>query len=63
MLSSDSSTVPGASAYFLGGGVVYTKIARTALLGITDAEMEGCLGLMWGAAVLLLLLYIAYRVS
>lgn len=33
--------VPGASAYFLGGAVVYTKSARAALLGITDAEMEG----------------------
>ena len=33
--------VPGASAYFLGGAVVYTKIARAALLGIGDAEMQG----------------------
>lgn len=33
--------VPGASAYFLGGGVIYTKAARAALLGITDAEMAG----------------------
>jgi nicotinamide-nucleotide amidase len=33
--------VPGASAYFLGGAVVYTKSARTALLGFGDAEMEG----------------------
>ena len=33
--------VPGASAYFLGGAVVYTKTARGALLGITDAEMQG----------------------
>lgn len=33
--------VPGASAYFLGGAVVYTKQARGALLGITDAEMTG----------------------
>ncbi len=31
--------VPGASAYFVGGAVVYTKAARAALLGITDAEM------------------------
>ncbi len=34
-------SVPGASAYFLGGAVVYTKSARTALLGITDADMTG----------------------
>jgi nicotinamide-nucleotide amidase len=33
--------VPGASAYFLGGAVVYTKSARAALLGIRDAEMQG----------------------
>jgi nicotinamide-nucleotide amidase len=33
--------VPGASAYFLGGAVVYTKSARAALLGIGDAEMQG----------------------
>jgi PncC family amidohydrolase len=32
--------VPGASAYFLGGAVVYTKTSRTALLGISDAEMS-----------------------
>jgi nicotinamide-nucleotide amidase len=33
--------VPGASAYFLGGAVVYTKSARAALLGISDAGMQG----------------------
>ncbi|MGH6726142.1 MAG: CinA family protein, partial [Pseudolabrys sp.] len=33
--------VPGASAYFLGGAVVYTRAARAALLGIGDAEMAG----------------------
>ena len=33
--------VPGASAYFLGGAVVYTKTARATLLGIGDAEMQG----------------------
>jgi nicotinamide-nucleotide amidase len=33
--------VPGASAYFLGGAVVYTKSARAALLRIGDAEMAG----------------------
>ena len=33
--------VPGASAYFLGGAVAYTKSARAALLGIGDAEMQG----------------------
>ncbi len=33
--------VPGASAYFLGAAVVYTKSARAALLGIGDADMAG----------------------
>jgi nicotinamide-nucleotide amidase len=33
--------VPGASAYFLGGAVVYTKSARAALLDIGDSEMAG----------------------
>jgi nicotinamide-nucleotide amidase len=34
-------SVAGASAYFLGGAVVYTKAARAGLLGISEAEMEG----------------------
>ncbi len=34
-------SVPGASAYFIGGAVVYTKTARAALLGIGDADMQG----------------------
>jgi len=33
--------IPGASAYFLGGAVVYTKAARAALIGIADADMKG----------------------
>ena len=33
--------VPGASAYYLGGGVIYTGAGRTALLGITARDMEG----------------------
>jgi nicotinamide-nucleotide amidase len=32
-------SVPGASAYFIGGAVVYTRVSRAALLGISDAEM------------------------
>ena len=34
-------SVPGASAYFVGGAVVYTKVSRAALLGIGDAEISG----------------------
>lgn len=33
--------VPGASAYFLGGAVIYTRAAREGLLGITEADMAG----------------------
>lgn len=33
--------VPGASAYFIGGAVVYTRQARRALLDIPDAAMAG----------------------
>ncbi len=32
--------MPGASAYFVGGAVVYTRVSRAALLGISDAEMK-----------------------
>src|SRR5580693_4045332 len=41
LISASLLAVPGASAYFLGGAVVYTKSARDALLGFGDAEMEG----------------------
>jgi nicotinamide-nucleotide amidase len=34
-------SVPGASVYFMGGAVVYTKTARAALLGLGDADMQG----------------------
>ena len=33
--------IPGASAYVIGGAVVYTKASRAALLGIGDADMQG----------------------
>jgi PncC family amidohydrolase len=41
LISASLLAVPGASAYFLGGGVVYTLQARGGLLGITSAEMQG----------------------
>ena len=34
-------SVPGASAYYLGGAVVYTVASRRALVGITDDDMKG----------------------
>ena len=33
--------VPGASAYYLGGVIVYTRPGRSALLGITKEDMAG----------------------
>ncbi len=33
--------VPGASAYFLGGAVVYTREARRAVMGLSDEAMKG----------------------
>jgi len=41
LVSAALLAVPGASAYFLGGAVVYTRSARSALLGIDDAMMQG----------------------
>jgi PncC family amidohydrolase len=41
LISAALLAVPGASAYFLGGSVVYTRVARSALLGIPDSAMEG----------------------
>lgn len=36
LISAALLALPGASAYFLGGAVVYTQAARGALLGITE---------------------------
>ncbi len=33
--------VPGCSAYFLGGSVIYTLAARRSVLGISDEDMQG----------------------
>jgi PncC family amidohydrolase len=41
LISAALLAVPGASAYFLGGAVVYTRQARRALVGIDDAAMTG----------------------
>lgn len=41
LISASLLAVPGASAYFLGGAVVYTQQARQALVGIGDKEMQG----------------------
>lgn len=41
LISAALLAVPGASAYFLGGAVVYTGTARQALLGITPDDLVG----------------------
>src|SRR5689334_25354463 len=41
LLSAALLSVPGASAYFLGGAVVYTRDARRLLMDIPDDEMKG----------------------
>ena len=41
LISAALLSVPGASAYFLGGGVVYTASARAGLLAVTAADMTG----------------------
>ena len=39
LVSAQLLAVPGASAYFLGGGVIYTGDAREALVGISNSNM------------------------
>ena len=41
LVSAALLAVPGASAYFQGGAVVYTQAARVLLLGIDEAAMAG----------------------
>ncbi len=41
LVSATLLAVPGASAYFVGGAVVYTRQARRALLSIPDEAVKG----------------------
>ena len=41
LISAALLAVPGASAYFLGGAVVYTREARRLLLDIPDSALQG----------------------
>ena len=41
LISAALLAVPGASAYFLGGAVVYTRQARRSLLAVPDEAMAG----------------------
>ena len=41
LISASLLAVPGASAYFIGGGVIYTRDARRILMDIPDDAMKG----------------------
>src|SRR2546427_7056351 len=41
LISAALLAIPGASAYFQGGGVIYTQNARRTLLGIADESVKG----------------------
>jgi len=41
LISAALLAIPGASAYFLGGAIIYTGAARLALLGIAPDAMTG----------------------
>jgi nicotinamide-nucleotide amidase len=41
LISATLVSIPGASAYYVGGGVIYTSTARRALLGVGDEAMTG----------------------
>jgi nicotinamide-nucleotide amidase len=44
LVSASLLAVPGASKYFLGGGVIYTRRAARALLGLTGDDVAGMHG-------------------
>lgn len=41
LISAALLSIPGASAYFVGGGVIYTQTARRGLLQVPDEAMRG----------------------
>jgi PncC family amidohydrolase len=41
LVSAALLAIPGASAFFVGGAVVYTKQARLSLLGLSGGDMQG----------------------
>lgn len=41
LVSAALLAIPGASAYFMGGGVVYTRQSRAELLGVGEQELVG----------------------
>ncbi len=45
LISAALLAVPGASAYFVGGAVVYTRKSRTELLQVSEAEFAALAGI------------------
>ncbi|MCY4364935.1 MAG: CinA family protein [Chloroflexi bacterium] len=41
LISATLVAVPGASAYYVGGSVVYTRTGQQGLLGVPESAMEG----------------------
>ena len=41
LISAHLLAIPGASKFFMGGSVIYTRVAQRNLLGVNDEEMEG----------------------
>lgn len=39
LISAALLAMPGASAYFVGGGIVYTRVAKESLLHLTEADL------------------------
>src|SRR4249920_583263 len=52
LISAALLSIPGASAYFLGGGVIYTQAARRGLLTLPDEAMRGIRSSTEAAALL-----------
>lgn len=53
LVSAALLAIPGASAFFIGGAVVYTQQSRRALLGLTETDMAGMRGSTVPYAVLI----------
>jgi nicotinamide-nucleotide amidase len=45
MISAALLAIPGASAYFIGGAVVYTRASRTELLRVSEEEFAAMTGI------------------
>ncbi len=53
LIAASLLSVPGASAYFLGGVVVYTRKSMQELLGLTEESFKGMRGLTEQTALIL----------